>query len=348
MIRMISRFRHSLSTLLLSLPLVLIGGCNTVSYEKGALWCNDPLKYETGVHFDDRHLNVARKGYIYVLAAAYVLQGNSDESKDHWFNLPARLKEVDRPEKDTSGFEVRTFELRAVATDQDPSEIIIAFTGSNDSADWIFTNLLFSRVQYNLAQAYVHRIANRYPGKRLVVTGFSLGAALAGHVTKDEKTSRFIHEAWLFNPSPKLYANDSYDKRIWIGALRGEALHYVRGKPTRLIWPGVNRIGAPWQQDAQDYYLISAFPIYGHYRWALARNILFVADYAHLQNPIGPVDQVRRNEPREILEMSSFKACERETAWRNHILSGQRAAQEAVSEKAKQAEIEANPTISKE
>ena len=61
-------------------------------------------------------------------------------------------------------------------------------------------------------------------------------------------------------------------------------------------------------------YLISAFPIYGHYRWALARNILFVADYAHLQNPVGPVDPARINEPREIVEASFFKASEREAA----------------------------------
>ena len=95
-----------------------------------------------------------------------------------------------------------------------------------------------------------------------------------------------------------------------------------------LLWPGINRIGAPWQQNAQDYYLLSAFPIYCHYRWALTRNILFVADYAHLQNPIGPVNAVRAREPREIIEKSSFKACERETAWRNHVLQSQKAAQD--------------------
>ena len=316
----------------------LLSGCNTVPFEKGAIWCNEPLKYEPGVHFDPPHLEVARRGYLYALAAAYVLQNNSDEDRDHWFTLPARMKEVDRPQRDSSGFEVRTFELRTRAGDKDPTEIIVAFTGSNDRADWISTNLFFSQAQYELASNYLEQIAKLYPSKRLVVTGFSLGGALAGHVTKSDRTRSIVSEAWLFNPSPKLYANDKYDKRIWIGAMRGEMLHVLRSRRFELFWPGINRIGAPWQQDAQDYYLISAFPIYGHYRWALARNILFVADYAHLQNEIGPVEQKWAREPREIIEASNFKACERETAWRNHVLGSQKAEQEKATDAAKNKE----------
>jgi len=287
------QLQRSLKSLLWLPVLLLAAGCNTVPCEKGAIWCNEPLKYESGVHFDRPHLEVARRGYIYALASAYVLQKNSDEDRDHWFSLPARMREVHRPIRDASGFEVRTFELKAKPEDREPSEIIVAFTGSNDSADWVLTNLFFSQAQYELARGYVDAIAKEYPAKRLVVTGFSLGGALAGHVAKHEGTRKLVSEAWLFNPSPKLYAHDKYDKKIWVGALRGEALHLIRSRPMELLWPGVNRIGAPWQQNAQDYYLISAFPIYGHYRWALTRNILFVADYAHMQNSIGPIDSTR-------------------------------------------------------
>lgn len=321
---------HSYSCAVVTL--LLLGACQTVPFEKGAIWCNEPLKYEPGVHFDRPHLEVARRGYLYALAGAYVLQNNSDEDRDHWFTLPSRMKEVDRPQRHASGFEVRTFELRSKPDDTEPAEVIVAFTGSNDSADWVLTNLFFSRSQYELASDYIEAIAKRYPEKRIVVTGFSLGGALAGHVTKSDRTSRLVSEAWLFNPSPKLYANDKYDRRIWVGALRGEVLRIIRSRPFELFWPGINRIGAPWQQNAQDYYLISAFPIYGHYRWALARNVLFVADYAHLQNPIGPVDPQRAREPREILEASKFKACEREAAWRDRVLRSQKAEQEITTD----------------
>ena len=69
----------------------------------------------------------------------------------------------------------------------------------------------------------------------------------------DDRTRSLVAEAWLFNPSPKLYASDKYDKRIWVGELRGEALQLIWSRPLELFWPGINRIGAPWQQNAQDY-----------------------------------------------------------------------------------------------
>jgi hypothetical protein len=322
--------------------LALTTGCGSfVKYEKGAIWCNAPLKYAPGEHFDKRHLEVARRGYIYVLAASWVLQQSDNESKEHWFELPARMKPVDEPARDESGFEVKTFELKEDAQDKVPAEVVIAFVGSNDRDDWVWTNLFSSRKQFELAREYVKKIAARYPSTKLVVTGFSLGGALSAHVTKHETTKGLVSEAWLFNPSPKFYGPGTYDKRIWVGALRGEFLRYVRSRPMELLWPGVERIGAPWQQNAEDYYLISAFPIYGHFRWALARNVLFVADYAHLQHSTGPVNKTRAREPREIIEASYFKACEKEAAWRNRILEGRKAEQDLAAEKARLQEVSA-------
>ena len=339
---------RSVGLLLLS---VALSGCGTIFYksrERGAIWCNDPLTYSNGKHFDDPHMDVARRGYIYALAAAFVLQDNVDkreaareEDRNHWFRLPKRMKEKERLRPDASGFEAATFELRENPEDDVPSEIIVAYTGSNDAADWISTNLFFSSAQYTRARDYLSLVSQKYSGRKIVVTGFSLGAALAGHVTKDARTGSLVAQAWLFNPSPKLYANDKYDKKIWVGAHRGEALRILRTWPFELLWPGINRIGAHWEQNAQDYYLISAFPIYGHFRWALTRNILFVADYAHLQHRFGPVDPRRAREPREIIEDSYFIACEREKAWRHHVIANQRQNQEQRSQSNKVEEEEA-------
>lgn len=316
---------------------LLVTGCGTwTKYEKGAIWCNEPLKYGPGVHFDEPHLEVARRGYIYVLAAALALQQDDVEGREHWFNPPARMKLADKPARDDSGFEVQTFELREEPTDAKPTEVIIAFAGSNDSADWIWTNLFSSRRQFDLARRYVSNIAARYPDAKLVVTGFSLGGALSAHVTKHLETQHMITQAWLFNPSPKFYGPGNYDKRIWIGALRGEILHLLRSDIMEALWPGISPLGAPWQQDAQDYYLLSAFPIYGHFRWALARNVLFVADYAHLQNSLGPVNPARAREPREILEASRFKACDLEKKWKDRVLNSRRAEQESSTTRARE------------
>lgn len=311
----------------LAVAAVLLSGCVSVDYpkyEKGAFWCNEPLKFSEGVHFDERHLNAARRGYLYALAAAWVLQTTNPEGADHWFNLPARMKPTDEFPRHHSGFEVRTFEVREDPSDSAPSEIVIAFAGSNDSDDWLFTNMLFSQSQYELAREYVKQVAHAYPGIRLVVTGVSLGGALAGHVTKREETRDYVSEAWLLNPSPKLYANDQIDKKIWVLAMRGEILRVVRNPVMEKIWPGINRIGAPWDQTADDFYQVKSSVVYAHFRWLIARNVLFIADYAHLRHDMGPVDPRRVNEPREILEASCFRACAKEKEWQQ-IVEGRKA-----------------------
>ncbi|MCQ1060882.1 hypothetical protein LRP52_42015 [Photobacterium sp. ZSDE20] len=64
-------------------------------------------------------------------------------------------------------------------------------------------------------------------------------------------------------------------------------------------------IGSPSNQTAEDYYLVRSNPIYGHFRWVLARNMLHMADLAfYIESHKGTT------EPQEILEASSFEACD--------------------------------------
>ena len=84
-----------------------LSGCKTLPYEKGAIWCNEPLVYvpPDRRHFDDRPLDVARRGYMYALAGAHVLQSDTPEDKQHYFGLPPRLKREGPTQDDpSSGF----------------------------------------------------------------------------------------------------------------------------------------------------------------------------------------------------------------------------------------------------
>lgn len=299
--------------------LALLSACSTVPLEKGKFWCNEPLPFPSGRPFGDIHFDVARRGYVYALAAALTLQDDSPESKDHWFSDLPRMKRVHREEHWWSGFEVHTYALRDKPEDAEPYECIVAFAGSNDWRDWVFANVGFSLAQHTRAASYLEGLSENVPecaDKRIVVAGFSLGAALAGYVTYNERTSAIVSEAWLFNPSPKLArdenlpTSDRPNPKLWVAAQKGELLQAARSWPIERILPSATKIPAPPNQNAQDYYLIEAFPIYAHYRYALTRQLLIAADYAHLRDKMGPLDERRRLEPREIIESSYFAACD--------------------------------------
>lgn len=284
---------------------------NYTKYETGDFWCNERYLKVENKPFGFKHLEVAKRGYIYSLASSLVLQKENNEGFSHSYKAPARLVLVEKLDRHYSGFEASTFKLYSPDDLTNLKEIIIAFTGSNDSADWITTNLFFSQSQYRLARQYVISIAQRFPGKRLVVTGTSLGGGLAVHVTKHKDTSSLVSETWAFNPSPKNYVNDDIDDRIWLASTNGEALKTMRS-PWMRWWPGVSNIGSPESQTAENYYLISSNLAYAHFRWVITRNMLFAADLAVLKEKeckaAAECSSVL-TEPLEILKKSHFEAC---------------------------------------
>ncbi|GAB2895134.1 hypothetical protein GCM10027046_25320 [Uliginosibacterium flavum] len=275
-------------------------------------WCNDRFLDPTSKPFDARHLQVARRGYLYAMAAALALQKDDHESRAYHFAPPARLHEVDRPRRDRSGFEAVSFELLD-APGGKITEIVVAFSGSNDDIDWDQTNFGDDIRQYALARRYLRQIAARpeYQGVRVIVTGFSLGGALAVHVTKHAETRALVSETWAFNPSPKTWVGNQTDARIWLAATASDGLGPVRQFGASLL-PGVGLIGAPARQRAEGFYLLDANPVISHYRWVLTRNILHVADLA-LRIEQGPD---AASEPLAILQASSFRSCIQTTAAR--------------------------------
>ncbi|MGB4067945.1 MAG: hypothetical protein WBK08_07935 [Nitrospira sp.] len=270
------------------------------------IWCSNRYLYDLPKQppLDGKHQEFSQKGYIYALASALSLQ-NATKDQEHHFHKPERLRLFERS-PGTFGFDAMAFDLMSSKAGDEPEEIVVAFTGSNDWRDWVFTNLLFFQAQYDQARAFIQKVSALRPGKKLVATGYSLGGGLAIHVAKRPETTHLVSEAWAFNPSPKTWAPGGPSKRIWVGSARGEILSSLRSGWFNFI-PGINSIGAFENQVAEDWYFINTSSMYGHFRWVMTRNMLHGADYT-----FAPKNEPPMTEPLEILKRSqhpSFAAC---------------------------------------
>ena len=302
-------------SLLITISLTGCASPKYSEYEMGKIWCNDRYLQTLTPQpiFHDKYFTIAERGYIYAVAAALTLQSDSSESQEHYFPLPERLVSIDKEpkdkaSKDKSGFEVETFKLYETNKKEKVKEIIIAFAGSNELHEWVWTNLFSSKKQYDLARKYVIKIAKEYPENRIVVSGISLGGGLAVHVGKDPETKSLIDEVWALNPSPKTYSNSDMDHKIWMAAVEGESLAKFR-TPIFRVLPGFYKIGSYDEQTADGYYLVESNNIYSHFRWVLIRNMLHAADLS-IYKRIGS----ESTEPLEILKASRFKSCKKETS----------------------------------
>ena len=272
-----------------------------------SIWCNERYLPEIDARAqvtDDLHLNVAKQGYLYALLGAYVLQKNNEEGMDHRFSLPSNIETVKALSiKDSkTGLEAETFKVYSLSKKE--PDVVIAFAGTNDDPDWD-ANLSFTiNSQYDQARKYVLDAGKLFPGTSFAVTGYSLGGGLAAHVTKHEQTSSLVKLAWLFNPSPKTWVNGRPDERIWQASTSNDVLKTIRLPIFRML-PGFSDTGAYNNQKAENFYLIKSNPVYAHFRWALARNILHTADLALYKEGVTEDN----SEPLKILKLSRFSAC---------------------------------------
>lgn len=271
--------------------------------EEGYIWCNarylDLWAYpDIGTVNPERdvRLRLAERGYPYAVAAALTLQ-KPGKSEDKHFAVPTFLMRDARMDEDdsSSGFQAATYLLHQPGSPGGSDEVVVAFRGSDSWRDYWKHNLTVFRTpaQYKPARAYVRRVAARYPDRRLVVTGFSLGGGLAVHVTRDNETSRFVKEAWAFNPSPRTGHAASDDSRVFMAAVKGEILSVARR----------GGLGAPKEQYSNEFGLVRSSSVYGHSRWVLTRQMLSYADLVAYDQAGRPADFV--SPPLEILAASN-------------------------------------------
>jgi dienelactone hydrolase len=280
-----------------------------VAVGRKSIWCNQrylPNLDASVVVIDRLHQTVALNGYLYATLGAYVLQKANTEAQTHFFELPARARVAPRLHRRnvTSGFEANSFEIMDRVNPSHLREIVVVFTGSDEAVDWR-ANFSLNANQYDEARAYVQTVRSQYPLVPIAVTGYSLGGALAVHVTKHPVTAGLIYAAWVFNPSPKIWADSSINAKIWLAATSNDILK-IAHLPLFRFLPGVSAIGAPANQRAENFYLIESNPVHAHFRWALARNMLHSADLALWKAADG---DLATSEPLEILQQSRFSAC---------------------------------------
>ncbi|WP_209435945.1 hypothetical protein [Paracidovorax oryzae] len=288
---------------------VMVSGCSVLPHiyrerEKGLFWCNNIYKEsEDRTRADKRRAEISLAGYPYITAAALTLQKQDVESLDHWIGTPRSMTLIERIEMhDFSGFAADIYEY---ISPQGEKQIIIAFRGSDDLWDWLFANILASQSQLMRAKDLVISVSEEpyAVGKKIIVTGISLGGALAIHVAKDEKTGALIYQAWAGNPSPNTWANGKRNDKIWLVYMKREFLAEIRRQQSTLPWR--LPINARMEQTAV-YDGIASTSLYAHFRYVLLRDMLHIAQVADEKLPTG----LKTGEPAEFIKNTDFYACE--------------------------------------
>lgn len=285
-------------------------GCSVlpVNFGKleGKVWCDERYLHNVaeyrnptpeGWEYLRPKLELSKQGYMYSVAAVLALQKNNNETRFH-FSQPARLQEIKELDRDSpSGFQASSYIL-AKANENDTEQVVVAFAGSNQWKDYFLHNFAITPNQYFDARNYIRDVSlhPRAKGLKIVVTGFSLGGGLAVHVTKQPTTRALVHQAWIFNPTPRTGAEDGIDERIYLLSTSYEILKKLNR----------DGLGAPEKNTIETFGLIRSSSIYSHYRWVLARQILWYADMALF---LDSGKTLNTTEPLDILRSQKVNVC---------------------------------------
>lgn len=276
-----------------------------------SVWCND--RYLTNRENPrevaaDRERELAEEGYLYAVLGSRVLQRRGERER-HYFGLPTRVTESE-PTRYASGFEARTYRVFD-REGGELQEVVVAFAGTRLSSvrDWMTNLSLVEPKQYRQAREYVKSVAMEYPTIRLVATGYSLGGALAAHVAKRPETENLVAAAWVFNPSPRIWAAGAETDKLRQFCARKEVLSLFRWRALRWL-PGFASIGATSLYSSNDHYLVRGNRLFMHSRYVLTRDVLHIADLQlWLKNGKSSEAEPFETEPLQILRLSRTPRC---------------------------------------
>lgn len=297
--------------------ITMLGGCSIFQEKPNIYSCNIPWLKVDSTQFEDDELIAARNGYMYVTAAALALQGN--EEKDHWIGIPERMKPIQPdPFIGTKGFQARAFLLYDKNDPDQIEALVVAYTGSQMDDlwnDWVLADIVGNKSQFIQARELLQKLIAEYPSvNKRILTGFSLGGALAAHVALHPDTSQYVSEVWTFNPSGRINDmrpkaekkavaySDTRDPRFWLVANHVEFVRYTRSSFSYKVF-GFDWIPAPYSQFVNKIELYPTNPIKGHFRYILFRDLLWAAELDARKH------KIEQNEPLKILQNTHFSAC---------------------------------------
>jgi len=157
--------------------------------------------------------------------------------KTPFYSLPANVTMIDFVDNDKSGMAYSFFQISKFNS---PDEVVIAFRGTEPGAffdDWLWGNVL-GQQNDNALDAY-HIVLDRYgfepdgQERPIIVTGHSLGGALATHISLNAKNA----SSHVFNSSPRFWNIENFENERTSTVEYGEPLKLLRlfgPEPTQL------------------------------------------------------------------------------------------------------------------
>jgi hypothetical protein len=230
----------------------------TIIFSGCAMHEKVPQNFQPGARWSDEYRATAAEAFDYAMMAtnAYVAAPSTYRA-NATFTLPPDLVLKDYQPNDKNGYAFNIYERQKAGQ---LTEVIIAFRGTDDSADWRDGNV--TTKQRTLALATFSETKQKYGDVPITVTGHSLGGSLAVQVSLDNGVRYFV-----FNTSPRFRYTAPHPRPL------SHSIVEVGEINTILRWPA--------REPTQLYTPVNCIsgknPVVQHSSWKLTRCLIGIA-----------------------------------------------------------------------